>query len=407
MDLLVLDTIHGGKEIGKALMAAGHHVDMADVYRGTVPGDISIPRGNSYDRLIVPVHLDPDHPILAQFRNTPRMTHHEAVRWILGDNIPSCMVEVTGAQGKTTTAHAIAHILPGRGILHTSDGTYRFPGEEKLFRRSITPASVIAVSEAARSQSGWLVVEESLGVTGAGDIAIITSDLDYRCAGGQKSALAIKLESSSIARRLLVAPGVRTPRSDAIHADKVTRIEGKQCDYDYNGIAGSFENPLLELAGYKTPLMIATAAGCMLGFDPGSLRNFSALPGRMALSKEKGRYVIDNANSGTTRDTTTEASRYARTVSGENNLVLVIGQEANAVCEGFQPEEIIRTIEIVRPCRVVVVGEQYRNEYMSSSLTRYLEPDKITYSDNLMEGKSAALASLGKECVVLAVKSWR
>ena len=75
--------------------------------------------------------------------------------------------------------------------------------------------------------------------------------------------------------------------------------------------------------------------------------------------------------------------------------MLVIGQEANAVCEGFQPEEIIRTIENVRPCRVVIVGEQYRNEYMSSSLTRYLETDRITYTGNLTEGKSAALASPG------------
>ena len=41
MDLLVLDTIHGGKEIGNALIAAGHHVDMVDVYRGVAAGDSS------------------------------------------------------------------------------------------------------------------------------------------------------------------------------------------------------------------------------------------------------------------------------------------------------------------------------------------------------------------------------
>ena len=407
MDLLVLDTIHGGKEIGNALIAAGHRVDMVDVYRGAGALDTLPLEGNSYDRVIVPVHLDPDHPILQQFRDTPQISHHEAVRWILGEEVPSLVIEVTGAQGKTTTAYAIAHILPGCGILHTSGGTYRYPEKEKLFRRSITPASLISVVKAARDNCEWLVAEESLGVTGAGDLAIITSDLDYRCAAGKKSAITIKMGSSADARRLLVAPGVNSSRADTVHTDKLVRTEGKRCDYNYNGIVGSFENPLFELAGYKTPLMIAVAAGCMLGFDPGSLRSFTALPGRMAVTTEHGHCVIDNANSGTTRETTIEASRYARSVSGEDSLVLVIGQEAHAVCEGLRPEDIVRTIEAVRPCRVVIVGEQYRNEYMASSLTGYPELNIIAYAGNFSDGKSVALATPGEACVVLAVKSWR
>ncbi len=407
MDLLVLDTIHGGKEIGNALITAGHNVDMVDVYRVVTAGDSPTLARDSYDRIIVPVHLNPDHPILQQFRNTPRITHHEAVKWILGDELPSLMIEVTGVQGKTTTSHAIAHILPGCGILHTSGGTFCYPEQEKLFRRSITPASLISVVNTARKRGGWLVAEESLGVTGAGDLAIITSDLDYRCAAGKKSALTIKMDSSANARRLLVAPGVYSSRADTVHAEGVVRITGNRCDYNYNGVNGSFENSLLELAGYKTPMMIAAAAGCTLGFDPASLRNFAALPGRMAVTTEHGHYVIDNANSGTTRDTTVDAARYARSISGEDNLVLVIGQEAHAVCESFQPGEIVRTIETIMPYRVIVVGKQYRNEYMASSLTKYLGANKITYTASFSEGKSDALATPEEACVVLAVKSWR
>ncbi|MEI6293656.1 MAG: coenzyme F430 synthase [Methanomicrobiales archaeon] len=407
MDLLVLDTIHGGKEIGDALVASGHHVDMIDVYRGTGAGDTPILTRNSYDRMIVPVHLNPDHPILKKFQDTPRISHHEAVKWILDEQVPSPMIEVTGAQGKTTTAHAIAHILPGCGILHTSSGTYRYPEKEKLFRKSITPASLLTVVKAANDQCCWLVAEESLGVTGAGELTIITSGLDYRVAAGKKSALAIKIGSTSHARRLLVAPRVHTSHPDTVHADEIIRIEGDRCDYSYHGIDGSFENPLLELAGYKTPLMIAAAAGCMLDFDPGALRSFTALQGRMEVTTEQGHQVIDNSNSGTTRETTLEAIRYTRSVSGDKNLLLVIGQEAHAVCEGFQAEEIIRTIEAVRPCQTIIVGDQYRNEYMDSSLTRYLETDKIVYTSSFREGRSRALASPGDACVVLAVKTWR
>jgi len=407
MDFLVLDTIHGGREIGKALIARGYCVDMVDVYRGNGTNDICFLEGKSYDRIVVPVHLDPDHPILQQFQNIPKISHHQAVRLILGEKLPPLMIEVTGARGKTTTAHAIAHILPGNGILHTSGGTYCYPEHEYLFRRSITPASLISVVNTARERDAWLVAEESLGVTGTGNLAIITSDLDYRCAAGKKSAFTIKMESSDNARSLLVAPGVHSSHPDTVHADEITSIQGKHCDYNYNDIVGSFENPLLELSGYKIPLMIAAAAGCMIGFDPGSLGNFKALPGRLAVTKENGHCVIDNANSGTTRETTIDATSYARRISGEDNLVLVIGQEARAVCEGFLPEEISRTIDTIRPCRVVIVGEQYRNEYMASSLTRYLEVNNITYTATLSEGKSFATAIPGKACIVLAVKSWR
>jgi coenzyme F430 synthetase len=407
MDLLVLDTIHGGKVIGDALTAAGHHVDMVDVYQGTGAGDFTFLKGHSYDRVIVPVHLDPDHPIFQQLRDTPRISHHEAVKWILGDRLPSPMIEVTGAQGKTTTAHAIAHILQGCGILHTSGGTYRYPEKEIIFRRSITPASLIPVVNAVRDSSCWLVVEESLGVTGAGDLAIITSDHDYLCAAGKKSAMEIKMSSLSNARRILVAPGVQSSHPDTIHTDDLIRVEGGLCNYDYNDITGSFQNSLLELESYKTSVMVAAAAGCILGFDPSALCSFTALQGRMAVTKEHDHYVIDNANSGTTRKTTVEASKYARRISGNENLVMVIGQEAHAVCEGFDPEEIARTVESVRPCRVIIVGEQYRNEYMASSLTRYLETGRIIYTSSFSQGRAIALSTPGDACVVLAVKSWR
>ena len=33
MQILVLDTIHGGIEIGEAFVSLGHDVDMVDVYR--------------------------------------------------------------------------------------------------------------------------------------------------------------------------------------------------------------------------------------------------------------------------------------------------------------------------------------------------------------------------------------
>ena len=200
MRILVLDTIHGGCEIGGAFARAGHTVDMVDVYRGTTPEAVERAARETYDLVVAPVHLDPAYPLLAgRPGSEPVISHHEAVRQLLEGHVPCPMIEITGAQGKTTTAYALAHLLPGSGVLHTSTGTYAMPGQTLLFKKSITPASVLAAAEKAVSIHGWLVAEESLGVTGAGDLAIIPSPADYRCAAGKKSAPGVSRKKENAA----------------------------------------------------------------------------------------------------------------------------------------------------------------------------------------------------------------
>ena len=403
MDFLVLDTIHGGLEIGHALAGSGHHADMVDVYRG---GETPVLKPD-YDYIVTPVHLKSDHPLLERFSHVPKMSHHEAVRWILGTRVPEQMVEITGARGKTTTAFAVAHILPGRGVLHTSGGTFLYPEKDLIFRRSITPASLLPAVDAAISAGGWLVAEVSLGFTGAGHLAVLTSEEDYRCAGGTRSALDIKLQSASLVQRLLLPMGTKNHSNNGIVASDIARVRGELCTYQYGEISGSFCNPLLSLDGYRNPLASATAAGCILGVDPAGMGSFAAITGRMELSTESGRYLIDNSNSGSTRQTTIDAARYARQVTGSDEIVLVIGQEAHAVCEGFQVTEILATVETLRPSWLVLVGREYRKEYMASSLTGLLQEERVLFRDTLAEGRSAALSTPGSAGIVLAVKTWR
>ena len=297
MDFLVLDTTHGGLEIGHALAISGHHADMVDVYRG---GETPVLKPD-YDYIVTPVHLNPDHPLLKRFSHVQKMSHHEAVRHVLGARVPEQMVEITGARGKTTTAFALAHILPGRGVLHTSGGTFLYPEKTLIFRRSITPASLIPAVDAAINAGGWLVAEVSLGFTGAGNLAVLTSEEDYRCAGGTFSALDIKLQSASRVQRLLLPAGSKRLVGDGIVASDIARVEGDLCTYQYGEISSSFCNPLLFLDGYRNPLTSAAAAGCILGVDPAGMGTFTAIPGRMELTTESGRHIIDNSNSGSTR----------------------------------------------------------------------------------------------------------
>ncbi|HSQ94356.1 MAG TPA: coenzyme F430 synthase, partial [Methanoregula sp.] len=239
----MLDTIHGGKEIGSAYADAGHRVDVVDVYRGTTPSEFQEAAHRHYDLIVAPVHLVPDHPLLLR-RHVPVITHHEAVRRLLGNHLPHPMIEITGARGKTTTAHALAGILPGPGVLHTSIGTYTCPEQHLLFRKSITPASEIAAAEAALRMDGWLVAETSLGVTGAGDLAIITSPDTYTFAGGKKNALPEKIASARHAKRLLVADNIACEGENVVHVSDVARCEGRECTVEWQGARQVLTNPL-------------------------------------------------------------------------------------------------------------------------------------------------------------------
>jgi len=86
--------------------------------------------------------------------------------------------------------------------------------------------------------------------------------------------------------------------------------------------------------------------------------------------------------------TTVEAAHYARELSGNAPLTLVIGEEARAVCEGFCPEDIRRTVAAVRPAGVVYVGEGHP-------------------AATLDAGLNAARTITPAGAIVLAVKTWR
>lgn len=390
MRVLVLDTIHGGDDIAAALRRRGDEADAVDVYRGS-GFSAEAAAARSYDRVTAPVHLPPSYPLLAK---APVVTHHEMVRELCVP--PKCAVEITGARGKTTTAFALAHLMNGCGILHTSSGTFCMPERRLLWRKSITPASVIAACDAAHSCGAeWLIAEESVGVAGFGTLAILTSADDYPVAGGAKSALAEKCRSLAAAARVLVPCSV--PVQDNWYGiEELVSVSGDVLSWD----GGAVKNPLLRLAGYRAALSAAAAAGLLLGLSPGRLADFTALPGRMHLADADGVPVLDNANSGTNADTTIEAAAYLRRMRPGLPVVLVIGMEHHAVCEGFPEEEIRRAVRAVRPAHLVVLG---------SAVSGAVVPDADAVCTTLSEAKdaAAALARTAGGAVLLAVKTWR
>ncbi|HZK30607.1 MAG TPA: coenzyme F430 synthase [Methanoregula sp.] len=406
MHILVLDTIHGGKKIGEAFAARGDQVDCVDVYRGESTIDVKTAQAGTYDLVVAPVHLDPDHP-LVNFSGVPVISHHEAIRRLLGQNIPEPMVEITGARGKTTTAHALASLMEGPGILHTSTGTYRFPEKNRISKCSITPGSVLAAVSMAKGINGWLIVEESLGISCAGTLGIITSPEDYSFAAGKKTALLTKVSSAKNCAHLLLAENILVPSVEKIsHIEDIATCEGTECSLSLAGKTCRFSNPLLELAGYRTSLMLAAAAAMILGIDPEPLSSFSAIAGRMSESYEQGVLVVDNANSGTNLASTVKAAQYARSKSGTEAVTLVIGQVEGdgAVCEGFAIDQIQAAINQISPTHVVWVGTFPKPETPEFRIPQRL----ISSYEVTLEGAFISALRMTKQgSIVLAVKTWR
>ncbi|MCQ8893154.1 MAG: coenzyme F430 synthase [Methanolinea sp.] len=402
MNILVLDTIHGGKIIARFLRAKGYTADMVDVYRekdGISPREAS---GRDYDLVIAPVHLDPAYPLLRDAA-APVITHHQAVRWIMGKGQERHLVEITGARGKTTTAHALAHVLSGAGVLHTSRGSRVVPGGEGIGRMGITPASLLAAAEYARSISGWLVGEVSLGFCGAGAVGILTSMETYRFAAGKKDALAEKLHSGSTLPCLVTPPGTEK-WGNRLPCDAVATADGSVCHYEWGTIHGRFENPLLACVPYREPLLLAVAAACVMGQDPKGLSRFAPLEGRLCPSWSGKTLVVDDSNSGTCARTAREAISHARALLGRRGpLTLVIGKEPGSICEGFPAEEIASVIGKEDIDHLVLVGD-YEPD---SILPRGRESLPVSPARTLEEGRDCALRICREGAVVLAVKAWR
>lgn len=432
MQILVLDSIHGGRVLGNALGRMGHRVDLVDVYRGdcTSEGNISpgVALAQQYDLLIHPVHLDPAYPLLRRL-SCPAITHHQAVRWILknpngaplgapgktdknyisiqnnDNNDHGLIVEITGTRGKTTTATALASIFPGPGILHTTRGTYRYPDEEMLGRMSITPASLITACSYLRPGE-WFIGEVSLGFTGIGDLAILTSDEDYPVGAGRLSAKEIKRGSGQKCSHLLVPHGLQISHEHVVSAADLTSCTGTVCEYRYREMRGRFENPLISLEGYRAALQLAASAGLILGFRPDGLSCFEALPGRMKIKVSETKTIIDNSCSGAGLQTTNEAISLLIKTCGSIPYTLVIGQEERAVCENFATGDIIAAVMKGRPAAVIVVAGDERID--STEITRACQGESIpvhivpSFDDAMDIAKI-----LNPSAIVTSVKTWR
>jgi UDP-N-acetylmuramyl pentapeptide synthase len=444
--ILVLDPIHGAEVIAGELKELGKEVEIFNPYRETFLHQTFF-KGLNWDLVIAPVHLSPNFEIVknALANSIPFMTHHEAVKEIaaiknLFDGIK--VIEVTGTIGKTSTCELIYQLVRDNSVLlHTSSSTRFVSPDDKplqglrgrgaephtqIFPRlGGTPANVLKVMELARERNlkpDIAVFEVSLGLTGIGDVGVITSlKEDYRIAGGTKDASAVKKTSTTYSggRSIIVHPGLSLPLLNGrenIFGDKDTNlcIEVEKSEVVYkqlrtitgDRISGEltftpFES-YMSTEFYRGPLEAAFCAVLSLGIAPEEINtDVSPVVGRMKLEKLKGRFLIDNSNSGTKLKFLGEITEMARRLSESGKMILIIGAESEYVCEGVDLEDLKKVVEERASDfhEIIIVGEEFKQK---------IEGRNVLFSPHLDAALERAISDSEEGFVIISnVKTWR
>ena len=378
----VLDTVHGAGLIAELMRDRGIEASAFEVYHHS-------PDLTGFDLVVAPVHLPPDNPARKEAIRLGKrvVTHHRAVGDLLAGVGDFRTFEVTGTRGKTTTALISARILSSRGKVasHTTRGIEVWKkGRSEVLTTglSITPANVIRAFDAAEKVGAAdLICEVSLGGTGLADFGILTSFAgDYKVAGGTLWASTAKLQMISLSKEgsMLIAGedvGISAdltfghgPRGSVWCDGKKILAGGERADLSL----GEGFDPESYAPAISGAAAAALVAGLSLDEIASALEGFEGLGGRMKNAEEDGIFVLDNSNSGL-RASGVEAA--LDRIGGGGRMALVVGEEAETVCEGMNVPDLI---EILKRRRqeidlLILVGE--RLAPYASGLSASTAPD--------------------------------
>lgn len=231
MHYFVIDLTHGGVKIAVSLAKTGKFVyaydiyntlndidrQMLEIYGVNVTGLQHLKNLKGNVNVIYPVHLPLTHEEIKSHNpdlNYTFTTHHRAVREILdgwGEDIDK--IEVTGVKGKTSCVFMLAEIFKDKNpLILSSLGAMIFEnGKKSVLKKniSITPANIkesidlaykaanpichisngIVKDENIRKYS-CAIFESSLGVSGIGDVGLLTNITENYPIAGKRSTAA-------------------------------------------------------------------------------------------------------------------------------------------------------------------------------------------------------------------------
>ncbi|NPE28418.1 coenzyme F430 synthase [Methanococcoides sp. SA1] len=448
-DAVVLDLTHAGIPVAKEMARLGYNVRAIDVYDTLDDATISDLQTffsvlsskdefelNLKETVVAPVHLDPDFQVLkrARERGNPIVTHHKMVGQLINESkrlAGQKVIEITGTKAKTSTASLLADIISRKRtvLLHTSRGLeYWKEGIATVIHKglSIAPGSIliaIEIMEKKRIRPEVIIFETSIGGTGCADIGVITSlGQDYKIASGTAWASDAKLQmvenaksGSIIAINSNAEKAITSAREKNIDtitfSDEADDVADVKIKITGNEVSIQTDNSTIRtnttegfnVSAYTIAIAAASAIAVAFGVDEEDIsetvRGFKGLTGRMTKSELESRILIDNSNSGMDILSVEKALDYALT-SEEGKVVIILGEEAEQVCEGLPPENVSDILQRRGKMmdKVILVGTRMRG----------IKYDNAYYVRSLEEGIDTALTnSTAGDIILSCVKCFR
>jgi coenzyme F430 synthetase len=398
----VLDTIHGANIIAQRMADLGIDSQAMEVYHCSA--NVAM-----FDLVVAPVHLWPGNYALTEAKRLKKtiISHHEAVGELVK---PLCKVfEITGTHSKTSTAMLLAKMLSScyKTVSHTTIGLqYWSHGKDSMLEKglSTTPGNVIRAAEVAEEKGAEaLVCEISLGGVGLADYGILTSfSGDYKIAKGTKWATTAKLQMISLAKdEACIIANTDTKVSSDMSFGNSGSVRAEHDRIFLEGLEIPLElNEELDFFGYQTAFSGSIAAACAAGVDLNeiveTLQGFDAIEGRMRVIRAENLEIFDYSNSGLK---VSDVARALDKMSG-NELALVVGEEAESVCEGMNIQALVNLLKQRRDeiKFLVIVGKR---------LTPWKKELRATLAHNLATGEELARVQPDINKLLLCVKCFR
>lgn len=387
-------------------------------------------------------------PVHCKLPSPPHMTHHQAVGYLMNDEIKVPVIEITGVKGKTSTVAMLKEIYRDKNplILSSLGVVVVKDGKEITLQKdiSITPASIITAWRLAQEfydkipRVGICIFESSLGGTGMADVGIITNIAeDYTIAQGSSSASKAKLQmfksrtvvcdsdsfhdiyfhQSSVSHNPL--PSLYSPvNTFSIGDGKNSNANVKAHNIHYDLYKTSFEvevNDLVMVDGelLNTSFKVSTfapakhhlgntlsaiTASLSMGTPISSiikgLENFKGLPGRTSLLKMGGMTIIEEINPGIN---VTAVRKAVNMVKDYEKPALILGGSYGVTCEEIDEKSLSNFLDDLDDIILILTGDLGHNLWKNMGKNPVYQ-DKIEMAINHVK-------EAGSENVLLIYRS--
>ncbi|WP_407375336.1 coenzyme F430 synthase [Methanobrevibacter sp.] len=437
---LVIDLTHGGVKISSSLAKKGFDVLAYDIYGTLKPIDRKILEetnvriikdlGDLRDlegdlKVIYPIHLPMTPDEIAA--NNPNLnyyflTHHEAVLEILegwGKDIPK--VEITGVKGKTSCAFMLKEILIDLNpLILSSLGAILYEDRREIMLKrniSITPANIaetvdlaykianpvceiaegIKKSENLKKYSS-AIFESSLGVSGIGDVGLLTNISENYPIAKQKSSaseakrqifrcntVAINKESFDEYYSDMTHPKINTfsieDTAANLYVENVSySLDKTEIGIKYRNvktIKGNVKNGEITVKTFAPgPHHVSNTLGVVLTaicleIDEDKiiegLDNFSGITGRTNKRSNGDLVIIEEINPGINTDAIKQSINM---IDNLEDYYIAVGGDYGITCEEIDEDKVSQYLDTL-DCRIILTG--HLGASLVSKVTRKLD----------------------------------